>query len=196
MKSVLFATDHMTPNRKALDYALLLCRRMTAGLEVLHILRVPPPSDSPGNHRHPPIQPSGDAAVSAMVTVAAAESGAHDPPDALRAAAYDQFKGQLPDQPDTRIDYRCLVAGEPAGTIIERYVRNHRHIVLAVFDPTLHRDPSGALKKETCPAGVQVMPKLSIPVVLVKNAPSIPTRQEDLRHAKSIQEREKEHPRR
>ena len=196
MKSVLFATDHMTPNRKALDYAMMLCRRMTAGLEVLHILRVPNPPGNSGNHRHPPIQPSGDAVVSAMVTVTAAESGEHDPSDAFKAAAYHQFKEQLPDQPDTRIDYRCLVTGESTGTIIERYVRNHRQIVLAVFDPALHRDPSGAQKKEKCPAGGQVMPKLSIPVVLVKNARSIPTKQEDLRHAKSIQEKEKEHPRR
>ena len=193
MKTVLFTTDHMTPDRKALDYALMLCWRMTAGLEVLHILQVPKFPGHCGKHRHIPIQPERDRFASAMMTVTLAEAGVHDPSETLKAAAYDQFKGLLPDQPDTRIDYRCVVTGEPSGAIIERYVRNHRHIVLAVFDPRLHRDSSGARKKENCPAGVQDMPKLSIPLVIVKNSHSISNKQEALRHAKSIQESEKEH---
>jgi hypothetical protein len=196
MKTVLFATDHMTPDRKALDYALVLCRRMTAGLEVLHILQVPTFPGDPGKHRHTPIQPEGDVFPSAMVTETMTEADVHDPSEAMKAAAFDQFKGSLPEQPNTRIYYRCVVTGEPTGIIIERYVRNHRHIVLTVFDPRLHRDPSGSRKKENHPAGVKAMPRLSIPLVLVKNAHSISTKKEALRHAKSIQESEKEHPHR
>jgi len=186
----------MTPDRKALEYALVMCRRMRAGLEVLHILQVPKPPINPGILHHPPVQPARDVFVCAMVTATVAEADRHDPSEALKAAACDQFKRLLPDLPDTPVDYRCVVAGEPTGTIIERYVRNHRHIVLTVFDPRLHRDPSGARKKENRPAGLQTMPKLSIPLVLVKNAHSIPTKQEALRHAKSIQESKKEHPHR
>lgn len=170
MKTVLYATDHMTPDRKALDYALVLCRRMTAGLEVLHILQMPTSPGNSGNRRRNPIQPASDGFARGRVTVTVAEAGAHDPSEALKAAAYNQFKELLPGHPDTRIDYRCVVTGEPTGTIIERYVHNHRHIVLTVFDPRLHRDPSESRKKENRPAGMQAMPKLSIPLVLMKNA--------------------------
>ncbi|MCB2147831.1 MAG: hypothetical protein KQI81_15235 [Deltaproteobacteria bacterium] len=196
MKTLLFATDHLTPDRKALDYALVLCRRMRAGLEVLHILQGTNSVGNPGKHRHTPVHLAGNDYAGAVVTATVGEAGLHDPSEALKAAASDQFQRLLPDPPDTRIDYRCVVTGEPTRTIIERYVRNHRHIVLTVFDPRLHHHPSGARKKESRPAGGKAMPKLPIPLVLVKNAHSIPTKQEALRHAKSIQEIKKEHPHR
>ncbi|BBO93243.1 universal stress protein [Desulfosarcina ovata] len=128
MKTVLFATDHIPPNPKALDYALVLCRRVAARLDILHIVQTPKAADS------------------------------------------DPLKQLLSDPSDTPISYRCEVSAEAAGRIIERYVRRHRNIVLTVFDPRPCPDPSDIHKKQSYPAGKRAMPKLSIPLVLVKKA--------------------------
>lgn len=169
MKTVLFAIDHMIPDPKALNYSLTLCRRMLAKLDVLHIIQLP---DTP--RRGLKTLKSGillarDKFENAMVTATYAEAGVPDPERMLKDAAYDQFKRLLPKKDNSRIDYHCVVTGEPTDAVIERYVHGHRDVVLTVFDPESSSKFTGKKKKGRT-KGRRHMPRLAIPLVLVKDA--------------------------
>lgn len=169
MKTVLFAVDHMTPDQKALDYALTLCRRLLAKLDVLHIIQAP---ENPSRYLKTlktGVLLARDAFENAMVKATYAEAGVPDPEQALKAAAYDQFKRMLPENADAGIEYHCVVTGENTDTVIERYVHGHRNVVLAVFDPQPRSSASDGQKKVARTPGRRVMPKLAIPLVRVKN---------------------------
>ncbi len=169
MKTVLLAIDRLEPHRNALDYALTLCRRMSAGLEVLHIVHPPKSPGRPLKRRNGRLGKAGEAFERAMVTITFAEAGVPDPAEALKAAARDRFQRILPQSPQCRIAYRCVVSDEAADHLIERYVRNRRQIVLTIFDPRARRDSSGRRRTNQRSAGTGAMPQLSIPLVLVKD---------------------------
>ena len=104
------------------------------------------------------------------MTLASADTGVPEADRILRSKAVDQLKRLLSDQPNTHVDYRCEITGEATGDIIERYVRSHRNIVLTVFDPRSDRHSADILSKTSRPARKGGMPKLAIPLVLVKKA--------------------------
>jgi hypothetical protein len=168
MKTVLFVTDHLPPDPKALDYALVLCRRMAARLEVLHILQSSASAGSDGRLGRPGTRTTGLRAKPVRGMQASADPGVPDAEKILRSTAFDQLKRLLPDHPHTRVDYRCEISDEATGAIIERYVRSHRDIVLTVFDPHSDRYPADIRRKTRRPARAGAMPRLAIPLVLVK----------------------------
>ncbi len=170
MKTVLFAIDHKAPDQKAFDYTLTLCRRMLARLDVLHILH----QSATTRANCLKTLKSGvllarDAFENTMVKATFAEAGIPDPERALKAAAYDQFRRVLSKQPKPAFDYHCVVTGEGTDAVIERYVHDHRNVVLTVLDAQ-SRESSENLKNENCTQGSHVMPNLPIPLVLVKNS--------------------------
>lgn len=174
MKTVLLAVDGMTPDQNALDTTLALCRRMLARLDVLQIIR--PPGSPAGrlNAIRSRMSKVRNAVEDAMVTATFAEAGVPDPESALKAAAYDRFSRMLPEKSDPAVDYHCVVTGESTGAVIERYVHGHRDVVLTVFDTKppesgTSRAKKGA-KKSNRTSGNSAMPKLTIPLVLVKHA--------------------------
>jgi hypothetical protein len=170
MKTVLFATDHTPPDPKALDYALLLCRRMAARLEVLHILPSPASAGGGGQVSISGIGPTEPTAKSFSATPSFKNSGLPEADRILKNTAFDQVKRLLPDHPDTRVDYRCEITGEATGAIIERYVRSHRNIVITVFDPRSQRHSSDIRKKTKHLQRNEAMPRLAVPLVLMKKA--------------------------
>jgi hypothetical protein len=169
MKTVLFAVDRMIPDQKALGYTLSLCRRILAGLNVLHIIQSPADSNSRLNALKSGMRLARDSFEKAMVTATFAEAGIPDPESALKAAAYDQFRRVLPDKGDPILDYHCVVTDETIDAVVERYVHGHRNVVLTVLDAQ-SEESSNRLKKANSTQGWSVMPKLAVPLVLVKNA--------------------------
>jgi hypothetical protein len=165
MKTVLFAIDGMSPDRRALDYTLTLCRRMLAKLDVLHIVRSPA---RPA--RYLKTLASGalrarDAFENTMVAATFAQAGVTDPEEALKSAAYDQFKRKLPQKTDAPINYHCVVTGDPTDKVIERYVHGHRNVVLAIFD-----SQPAKKEKKSHTSGRKILPILTIPLVRVTKA--------------------------
>jgi len=165
MKTILFAIDRMNPDPQALEYTLGLCRRMLARLDVLHII----PSPAKRARHIKKIASSAlqvrDAFENTMIKATFAEAGVADPEQALKIAAYDRFKRLLPEKTEAHIAYHCVIAKSPTDTIIEQYVSHHHNVVLAVFD-------SQSVKKKITKRvpGRTIMPKLTIPLVRVKNA--------------------------
>jgi hypothetical protein len=170
MKTVLFAVDRLTPDQKALDYSLTLCRRMLAKLDVLHILTSPAGPQGGVQRLRSSVRMIRDAFEDAMVKAAFAEAGVADPESALKAAAYDRFKRMLPEKQDAPVSYQCVVTAQESDTIIERYVLGHPSVVLMVLDSPSPPARSGAAKKGDKNLRSSVMPRLTIPIVLVKDA--------------------------
>lgn len=170
MKTLLYAVDRMIPDQDSLSYALNLCRRMMARLDVLHILPSQGQSRSCLKSLRSGVLTARDAFEKAMVTATFAEAGVTDPEAALKEAAYRQFKHALPEQEEPPVNYRCVVTGDASDAIIERYVHRHRNIVLTVFDSRFRLDPSDNQKTRRHAPARRAMPRLEIPVVLVKHA--------------------------
>jgi len=165
MKTVLFATDHMPPDPEALDYALLLCRRMAARLEVLHILKSSSSAGSGDRRRRKGKIPARHKTICREGMPTGAQTGVPETDRISAIQSLDRLKQWLPDRPNPPVVYHCEVAGGATGAIIERYVRKHGEIVLTVFDPSSDRHPADIRSKAK-----GEMPRLSIPLVLVKKA--------------------------
>ena len=170
MKTVLFAIDHPKPDPQSLDYALKLCRRMAAGLEVLHIVRPPASPGVSQKSRRKRMGMARKVLERAMATVTFADAGGPDPTAALKIAAQKRFRSLLPEKTDVRIVYTCVVTDEAATTVIERHVNIRRYIVLTVMEPEARHNRSGKRKPKTPAARGRHVPKLSIPLVFVKHA--------------------------
>jgi len=170
MKTVLYAVDRMVPDQDALTYTLNLCRRMLARLDVLHII---PSSIRPVNRLktlRSGMLLARDAFEITMVAATFAEAGVTDPETALKEAAYRQFKQMLPKNEDPQVAYHCVVTGDASDAIIERYVHRHRDVVLTVFDSESRLDPNAKHQTRHPARERRAMPKLAIPLVLVKQA--------------------------
>jgi hypothetical protein len=167
MKTVLFATDHVPPDPKALDYALALCKRLAARLEVLQILRSPADRKRHRRLRSPAMHGVSRTSKPDTGNRPAAEPHADVP---LKAEAVDQWQRLHSAHPAAHIDYHVEVAHGTAGDTLEHYVRNHRDIVLTVFDPRSGRYSADSRLPKNRPARKEAMPKLAIPLVLVKKA--------------------------
>ena len=165
MKTVLFAIDRMSPDPKALTYTLGLCRRMLARLDVLHIIPSPVKRARHIKAIASSARRARDAFENTMIKATFAEAGVADPEQALKIAAYNQFKSLLPEDTEARIDYHCVVTESPTDTVIEQYVSHHHNVVLAVFD-----SQSVKMKRIKRVPGRSIIPKLAIPLVRVKNA--------------------------
>jgi hypothetical protein len=170
MKTVLFATDHIPPDPKALDYALALCKRLAARLEVLQILQSP--ADGTRSRRlHRTAKQGADRTMDTVRSDRppaedhATESNADVP---FQFETVDQLQRLYSDHPSTHIDYRFEIAHGTAGAAIEQYVRSHRDIVLTVFDPRSERYFAAAPGKTDRPVRKKAMPRLAVPLVLVK----------------------------
>ena len=170
MKTVLYAVDRMVPDQDALVYTLNLCRRMIARLDVLHIVSSSVRPVSRLKTLKSSMLLARDAFEKAMVTATFAEAGVTDPDTALKTAAYHEFKRMLPKKQDPLVNYQCVVTGDASDAIIERYVHRHRDVVLTVFDSTSRSHPPDNQKHTHHDRPPRTMPKLAIPLVLVKHA--------------------------
>ena len=133
MKTILLAVDGMTPDKKALDYALAICKPVRAGLDVLQIIR--PKGLSAGLGRfEKQVHRARHAFENAMVTATYAEAGTPELAGILERKAARTFKRLLPPHPNTAVDYHCMVSGEDPDRLLMQYVDEHRSIIMAIYD--------------------------------------------------------------
>ena len=164
MKTVLFATDHMPPDPKALDYAMVLCDRLAARLEVLHILQSSVAGDNNGRLRRYAMR----TARQIIKPDRGNKTLLPEPGGPLSTKAVNHLQRLHSAHPTTHIDYCCEITGETTGATIERYVRSHRDIILTVFDSRSDRQLADIKSKSRRPAKKNTMPKLTVPLVLMK----------------------------
>lgn len=168
MKRILFAVEGMTPDKKALNYALTLCNPIRAGLDILQIMR-PLGRAADFDKLKNRVRRTRDAFENAMVAATYAEAGAPELEGILEHEAMSKFKSLLPSDIDTAVDYHCIVTGEDPDAVVKRYVDEHRNIILAVYD-TLRAGPKNAAEPATRNTMLSgLLSNLTIPLVLVRD---------------------------
>ncbi|MGM0454368.1 MAG: universal stress protein, partial [Thermodesulfobacteriota bacterium] len=133
MQKILLAIDGMFPSKQMVDYAVDLCRRIRAELNILHII------DTGGGTDHlkkfqQQVQQARERFESTMMAASFAETGDHDTAKALMDRASENFSRLLSEEKRAAIDYRVKIkAGGTDRTILD-YVSRNRDIVLAIYD--------------------------------------------------------------
>jgi hypothetical protein len=168
MKTILLAVEGMDPNRYAIDYALKLCKPVRAGLDILQIVRPSSYTKSLSRFKKKAFR-ARDLFEEAMVAATYAEAGAPQFAETLKSKAIRRCKRLIPKDEQTAVDYHCIVTGDQPDAVLERYVKEHRSVILAIYDSIrCARSNTGVSERPRCDAS-GLLKKLSVPLVLVKN---------------------------
>jgi hypothetical protein len=165
LKKILLAIEGVAPDRGTFNYAVALCKRMRAGLEILQIL-------SPRTYKNylekvkKGARQAKNAFEDAMVAVTFAEAGQHDIVEQMKKQACENLDHLMPPRERDGIEYHLMLKpGNPDDEIV-RYVCDHRDVVLTIYDAAGAKDePECRFEKKgnRIPAIAQ---KLPTPLVL------------------------------
>jgi hypothetical protein len=169
MKKVLLAIDGVAPDKKAFQYAVQLCRRITAELNVLQVIG----SKNYGRYisrAKNKTKPAKRYVEGAFMAVAFAEAGEHETADALMSEALQNLKQLLPESEKEGIRYHVTMKAGNLKREIVRYLREHRDVVLTVYDAR-HRKGTDAGFAKGCGSHTEEIQKaLSIPLVVIQDS--------------------------
>jgi nucleotide-binding universal stress UspA family protein len=171
MEKVLLAIDGISPNKKAFQYALELCRRIQAELTILQIIR-------PQNYRRY-LKAAADRTRrakkkldSTWMAAAFAEAGEPEMAEQIRRQALADLNRLLPESKVARINCEIsLSSGNPEKEIV-RYVNRHREVVLTVLDDAgndRRASFSNSRAKQNARAA-NLMDGLATPLVMIRGS--------------------------
>jgi nucleotide-binding universal stress UspA family protein len=167
MEKVLLAIDGITPDEKAFNYAVELCTRIKADLNVLHIVR----SQNMNGLLDKALNRAKCAKLffeGSMMATAFAEAGEHETADNLMDQALININKLLPESEKAGIScHLTMKSGNPNEEIV-RFVRDHKVVVVAIYDP------SDEKKQKTSDPRIKklirsITDAVSIPLVMVQN---------------------------
>jgi len=167
MEKILLAIEGVAPDRSTFSYAVALCKRMRAGLDILQIL-------GPHTYRKylkrvkKGTRHARNVFEDAMVAVTFAEAGQHDIAEQLKKQAYDNLYRLIPaPERDGILYHLTLKSGKPDEEIV-RYVCDHRDVVLTIYDDCRAQDELERASGKTINAVRQIGQKLSTPLVIMR----------------------------
>ena len=166
MKKVLLAIDGIVPDQKVFQYAIQLCKRIKAELNVFQIINPQNFSEYLKKVR----QSAGNARSyfsSAMMAVTFAEAGEHDTAEEIMAVALKNYQRLLPESEKEGVQcHFSMKSGAPDQEIID-YVNAHRDVVDAIYDAARHENDKPKQKKKTTPG--RIRRKLAVPLVVINS---------------------------
>lgn len=168
MKKVLLAIDGIDPDQKAFHYAIQLCQRIKAELNVFQVI-------SPryyNKYLKRVREGAGHAKsyfASTMMAATFAEAGEHETAEAIMAVAQENFKRLLPESEKQGIPCHFSIKSGNSDKEIIKYVHAHRDVVVAIYDAAGHEneEPKITRKKKATPR--KIRRKLAVPIVVVNN---------------------------
>jgi nucleotide-binding universal stress UspA family protein len=167
MKKVLLAVDGITPDQKAFRYAIELCKRVKAELNVFQIVD----PRNYGEYLKKMRKGAGRAKrylESSLVAATFAEAGEHESAQEIMSEALKNIRQLLPESEKEGVPcHFTMMSGASDKEIID-YVNAHRDVVLAVYDaPGKGRRQRGLLQKETA-VFRKIKEELLIPLVVMR----------------------------
>jgi len=167
MEKVLLAIDGITPDKKAFNYAVELCSRIKAELNVLQIIR----SQNANNFFDKAISRAKHAKLffeGTMVAATFAEAGEHETAANLMNQALANINKLLPESEKSGIScHLTMKSGNPSEEIV-RFLQEHKDVVIAVYDPTIEKEQNTSERK--IKKLIQsITDALPIPLVMVQN---------------------------
>lgn len=134
MEKVLLAIDGIAPDKKAFRYAVDLCTRIKAELDVLQVVR----SKNLTGYLAKAKNTATQARLffeGTMMATAFAEAGEHETADALMDEALKNINKLLPESENSGIScHLTMKSGDPKQEIV-RFVQENKDVVIAVYDP-------------------------------------------------------------
>ena len=165
MKKILLAIEGVDPDRSTFDYAVSLCKRMRARLEILQIL-------SPRTYKNylqkvkKGARHAKNLIEDAMVAVTFAEAGQHDIVEQMKIQACKNIDHLMPPPEREGIEYHLMLKpGNPDDEIV-RYVSDHRDVVLTIYDACGIKDEQEYRPQKKRNKIPQIAEKLPTPLVL------------------------------
>jgi len=168
MKKVLLAIDGITPDHKVFQYAIQLCKRIKAELNVFQIIN----PQNYGEYLKRVRKSAGHARryfASAMVAATFAEAGEHETAQEIMSAALKNYHRLLPESEKEGVQcHFSMKSGAPDQEIVD-YVNAHRDIVVAIYDAGGHEHdkPKITQKKKTTPG--RLRHRLAVPLVVINS---------------------------
>ena len=167
MEKILLAIDGIAPDSRIFNYAVALCKRMRAGLDVLQIL-------GPRSCKKY-LKKVKQSALNArsvfedtMVAVTFAEAGQHDIAEQLKMQVFENIDRLIPKSEKDGIDYHLTLKCGNADEEIVRYVCDHRDVVLTIYDASGAQDKQERASVRKRKAVRQIGQKLSTPLVIMR----------------------------
>ena len=167
MEKVLLAIDGITPDKKAFNYAVELCSRIKAELNVLHIIR----SRNMGGFLAKAKNSANHAKLffeGAMVAATFAEADEHETANDLMNQALKNINKLLSESEESGIScHLTMKSGNPTEEIV-RFVHENKDVVVAVYDPAGEKEQntSDRNRKKMIRSITDALP---IPLVMVQN---------------------------
>jgi len=166
MKKVLLVIDGITPDKKVFRYAIQLCKRIKAELNVFQIIN----PRNYGEYLKKVRKGAGHARgyiESSMVAATFAEAGEHETAKEIMSVALRNINLLLPESEKEGVQCHFTIKpGAPDKEIIN-YVNTHRDVVLTIYDSSRkdHDETSFTSKKRA--VSRQIKQKLSVPLLVV-----------------------------
>jgi hypothetical protein len=166
MKKVLLTIEGVAPDQKAFRYAVALCQRIRAELDIFQII-------NPRYYRDYMKKVRKKTFIArrfvqdSMLAATFAEAGEHDTALDLIAEASKQIKQFLSESEKAGVQcHFSMASGNPEEEVVD-YVNDHRNVVLTIYDAS---DPdaggtAGISKKKSSLA--KIKKNLSVPLVTV-----------------------------
>jgi nucleotide-binding universal stress UspA family protein len=167
MQKVLLAIDGITPSNKALHYAVELCKRIKADLNVLQII-------NPQNYIKY-IQKLGKRVNQArkymedtLVVATFAEAGEHEMAMTLKEQTLKNMDQLLTESERDAVHYHLSLKAGPSDKEIVNYVNEHRDIILTIYDVQEGETDDEKVERKTGAVPMRISRQLSTPLVVVK----------------------------
>lgn len=139
MRKVLLAIDGPVPDRKLFTYAVDLCQRVTAELNILQVIALGGKS-APVKKIREKTGRFRKVFESSMMAATFAESGDPDTAKRIMERARKNIDPLLPESTEKGVPFDLSVTiGDPEKEIVD-YVTSHRDVVIAVCDTPFDDD--------------------------------------------------------
>lgn len=163
MEKVLLAINGITPNKKAVRYAVELCKHLKADLNVLQVIgqKYMKSLGERVNRARTYVEDS-------MTAATFAEAGEHEMAKTIREQALDKINRLLPDSERDAIHCHLSVrSGQPDKEILH-YVNDHRNIVLTIYDAPEQDMNDISIEPKARHVPMRMRKQLSTPLVVFK----------------------------
>jgi hypothetical protein len=168
MQKVLLAIDGLRPRQNLFQYAVQLCERIKAELDILHVVN-PKTYDMCFRKACKGASKVRQYFESTMMAVTFAEAGEHATGEALMAEAWKNLDRLLPESERSRIrPSLTITSGSPCNEIA-RYVSKHRKVVLAIYDTGQEQNQGRNASRKRASLFQKIRQNLPIPLVVLRS---------------------------
>ncbi|MBW1935471.1 MAG: hypothetical protein DRH11_09025 [Deltaproteobacteria bacterium] len=165
MERVLLAGDGMKPSRKALRFAVDLCKALKVSLSVVQVIDYSQYGKYLKKLRNSSVRVRC-LFEGSMMAATFAEAGEHDTGSELMALARKNATDLLREFEGSGIQYSLDVKfGEPSREIVS-YVSQHREVAVAIYDASAedNGEPDRSFAKQTFK---RIKERVSVPLVVM-----------------------------